>query len=180
MPNVRLALVSLAMVLGGCGGGPDTGSLSSVQSAIDLAGWEACAASSELHCPVPKGTEQWRMCLEAAGPSDFDQWELCEPSSFPQCFAPDISQDHLETLRLCGAQRVVAARHIAQTWIDDANARGAKEAAETMMAYRSSAEELGSADAPSNPLEAAGQRSGFWMAALAALTLIRQISLGQS
>lgn len=180
MQTVRLALVGLAMLLAGCGGGAYANSTHIAQSATDLASWEACAASPELHCPIPKGTERWRTCLEATTPNDFDQWELCEPASFPECFADDASEDHRQTLRLCAAQRVVAARSIAQTWINDANTRGAKDAAEAMMAYRSSAEQFASTDAPSDPFEAAGQRVGFWMAALAALTLIRQMSLGQS
>jgi len=145
-------------------------------STVTLEQWEGCAKSTVSTCGLPSGTDEWKSCLEAADPMGMEDWDMCEFVSFPDCFQDSQSDDVQTSLRLCGAQRVVAARSIALRWTSEVSARGAEAEAAQMMSYWAQAEQFANADALADPLTASAKRVGAMVSGLKAMAFFRNAS----
>lgn len=105
-----------------------------------------------------------------------EDWDMCEFVSFPGCFQDSQSDDVQTSLRLCGAQRVVAARSIALRWTSEVSARGAEAEAAQMRSYWAQAEQFANADALADPLTASAKRVGAMVSGLKAMAFFRNAS----
>lgn len=155
-------------------------SLEAQSPVTSLAQWEACAISAASTCSAPSGTTKWKSCLEAASAQmNTDEWDMCEFTSFPDCFPKHQPKDVQTELRICGAQRVVAARTIALAWTDEAKMRGGRELGARMETVMILTEQLASDNLPTDPVAASGSRVGSWTSGLKALALVRRSSTSQ-
>ncbi|MDG2530716.1 hypothetical protein [Caulobacter endophyticus] len=162
-----ITAVALALALGeAVGGGP--------QADGDLERWEGCAAAAAPACSAPPETAAWRSCLEATDPARPDDWDRCEFVAFSRCFDDRVAGP--TGLLLCSAQRVVAARKIADDWIADLDRRGLKDKVERMTALRSLTELRARADLPADQFGASAHRLGTWTSGLRFLDAMRRAS----
>lgn len=151
-------------------------SAQSSPTTLTLEQWEGCAKSTVSTCDVPGGTDEWKSCLEVTDPMRMEEWDMCEFVSFPDCFQDSLPDDVQSSLRLCGAQRAVAARNIAMGWASEQSAWGNEAGAAQMRFTWARVEQLAMADASVDPLMASGARVGAMVSGLKAMAFIRNAS----